>query len=68
MLAPTRNVPLAIACAADGRHNYVIAAEAGMTPNLLSAFISGRRQPTREQAARLAAVLGVPAETIGGAA
>lgn len=68
MLAPARNIPLATACAADGRPKYLIAALAQMTPNLLSAFISGRRQPTTEQAERLAGVLGVPVENLRGAA
>ena len=65
MPAPNpRNVALAVAVAADGRHKYEIAAEAGFTPNLLSAFISGRRPPTRQQVARLARVLEVTPESI----
>lgn len=64
VIAPTRLVTLAIACAADGRTKYVIAAEAGCAPNLLSAFISGRRAPTSEQVVRLARVLNVAPESI----
>lgn len=65
MPAPqVRNVQLAVAIAADGRPKYVISAEAGFTPNLLSGFISGRRMPTPEQIVMLARVLGVLPDSI----
>ena len=62
---PARNRALAAACAADGRPKYLIAALAAMTPNLLSAFISGREQPTADQLRRLSDVLTVDVDDLG---
>lgn len=53
----TRNVALAVACAFDGRPKYVIAVEAGMTPNLLSAYISGKKSLPDHHRERLSSVL-----------
>lgn len=54
---PTRNLALKVAIVESERLGYVIAAEAGINPSLLSQFVSGARRPNREQAQRLANVL-----------
>jgi transcriptional regulator with XRE-family HTH domain len=43
-----------------GRAAHRIAAAMGIHPSLLSLWLHGRRQPSLEQAERLAEVLGVP--------
>jgi len=55
-----RNLRLAARIAIDGRPKYIIAASAGMPPNVLGGILSGRVQPTVSARTRLAAVLGVP--------
>ena len=44
-----------------GRRQWEVAAEAGMDPARLSRILNREREPTSEQAVRLAAVLDVPA-------
>jgi hypothetical protein len=56
--ADRRNVALAVAVVVDGRPHYVIAAEVGINPSTFSGFVSGRVDPTPEQRAAIAAVLG----------
>lgn len=65
MLAPLgRLTELDVACTRDTRPKYQIAAASGMTPNVLSAIISGRQPATSEQIMRLARTLGVSPESI----
>lgn len=54
---PPRYPELAAEIARTGIPRYRISAEAGMPPTALSDIISGRRPPSPEQRARLAAVL-----------
>ncbi len=57
ILMLTRN--LAAAVARDGRPKYLIAAAAGLHPNVLGAAINGRAELTPIQRDRLAEALGV---------
>jgi transcriptional regulator with XRE-family HTH domain len=54
-----RNEPLAVAVVKDGRHQYLIAAEARINPPLLSRIVAGREKPTAAVRARIAAALGL---------
>lgn len=56
---PGRQNQLAAAVAIDGRRHYIIAAEAGMSPNTLGGILSGRVIPNTDAMNRLAAVLRV---------
>ena len=60
----TRRARLAAALAYDPRPIYQIAAAASVVPNDLSAFVSGRKSPTNEQADRIASVLAVDVSAI----
>ena len=57
MHAPPRYPNLAAAIAIDGRPKYVIAADAGCTPNVISEILSGRADPTPETRAKFARAL-----------
>ena len=61
------NRPLAIALALDPRNRYVIAAEAGVPPQHLAGYVSGRLSPSDAQKVRIAEVLGsTVSELFGG--
>ena len=53
------NRPLAIALALDPRNRYVVAGEAGVPPQHLAGFVSGRLSPSDAQKVRIAEVLGM---------
>ena len=55
---PPRFPNLAAAIAIDGRPKYLIAAEAGCTPNIISGVLSGRVDPTPAVRERMASALG----------
>jgi transcriptional regulator with XRE-family HTH domain len=63
--APSDALLLAIARARlAGRPTYALAAEMPIHPSELSRWLSGRRQPTRDQAQRLAGLLGCDAREL----
>jgi transcriptional regulator with XRE-family HTH domain len=61
-----RNVALAVAAAVDGRPYYVIAAEAGVNASDFSAIVHGRKIPSAQLRARIAAALGVAEDELFG--
>jgi transcriptional regulator with XRE-family HTH domain len=58
LISPPVHPGLAVAIALSGKPKYLIAAEAGMPPNVLSGINSGRVPLTPDRLARLAAALG----------
>jgi hypothetical protein len=57
---------LAIAIALDSRPQYMIAAEAGIPPQHLGGFQSGRMEPSAKHKSELARVLNVDAAELFG--
>lgn len=58
------NRSLAIALALDPRTRYTVAAAAGVPPQHLSGFVSGRVTPNDEQKRRVAEVLGMTVDEL----
>ena len=63
---PVAYPELARELAVADKPRYVVAAEAGICPSVLSAIVHGRRVPNPDQRRRLARVLGVPAAHLFG--
>jgi hypothetical protein len=60
-----RKLFVALALAkADGRMEWMIASQSGVSAPLLSLWKYGQRTPTRSQAERVAAVLGYPVDQL----
>lgn len=62
----TRNKRLAAAIAADGRRQYLLAAQVGMAPSTLANVIAGRQEISAVMQERIAEVLGVHTEGLFG--
>lgn len=64
---PLRNLPAAleVLCARDGRQKREIAAAAGISPAMLSAYVTGRKEPSIESLGKLLGGLGVSLSTLG---
>jgi hypothetical protein len=60
----TLNIALKIALLTSGRHQYLVAVDAQLSPTRLSEIVRGRHLPTPDEARRVAAVLGQPQRSL----